>query len=101
MWTLDFEGHKHRENDLTIGQAERIEDLTGESWLRIVPLRSAKHARAILVVMHAATTNEPEDAVSARVKDLKMSEFLKMYGTEDDDVPTMYLDGNPPVADAP
>jgi hypothetical protein len=30
-----------------------------------------------------------------------MSDFLKMYGTEEDDVPSMYTDGNPPAADAP
>lgn len=101
MWTLTFEGRKHRENDLTIGQAERIEDMTGETWLRIVPLRSAKHARSILVVMHADAVGESDDVVAARVKALKMSDFLKMYGTEDDDVPAMYTDGNPPAADAP
>jgi hypothetical protein len=99
MWQITFEGRAHREDDLTIDMAERIEELVGESWLHLVPLRSAKHAGAILTVMHAAATGEPETAVSGRVKALKVNEFLQMVKPADDDLPTMFVDGNPPKAD--
>jgi hypothetical protein len=32
MWQITFEGRAHREDDLTIDMAERIEELVGESW---------------------------------------------------------------------
>lgn len=100
MWQITFEDHVHREDDVTIAMAERIEDLIGESWLHLVPLRSAKHAAAILTVMHAAATGEPEDTVAERVRALKVSDYLAgMVANAADDLPTMYTDGNPPKAD--
>lgn len=94
-WKLTFEDKEHREDDLTIAQAERIETMIGESWLSIVPLRSAKHAKAILTVMHSTVTGEPEAAVSARVGALKLAEFLKCVGSYEDDLPQQYTDGFP------
>ena len=94
-WKLTFEDKEHREDDLTIDQAVRIEKLTGESWLHIVPLRSADHAKAILTVMHSAATGEPEAAVAARVGALKLAEYLKRVGTYEDDLPQQYTDGFP------
>lgn len=95
MWQITFEGRVHREDDLTIDLAERIEELVGETWLHLVPLRSAKHARAILTVMHAAATGEPEAAVSSRVRALKIGEFIRLMEPADDDLPVSYQDGNP------
>lgn len=94
-WKLTYEGAEHREDDLTIAQAERIEALIGESWLGIVPLRSAKHAKAILTVMHAASTGEAEAAVSARVDAMRVSDFLTCVGKYEDDLPSVYEDGFP------
>lgn len=98
MWQITFEGRAHREDDLTIDMAERIEELVGESWLHLVPLRSAKHARAILTVMHASATGEPEAVVAAKVKALKVSEFIELVRPAEDDLPTMFTDGNPQTA---
>lgn len=95
MWQITFEGKTHREDDLTIDMAERIEEAVGETWLHLVPLRSAKHARAILTVMHAAATGEPEAAVASRVKALKVGDFITAMQPIDDDLPTLYQDGNP------
>lgn len=98
MWQISYEGRVHREDDLTIDMAERIEELVGESWLHMVPLRSAKHARAILTVMHAAATGEPETAVASRIKALRIGEFIKLMEPAEDDLPTMFTDGNPQTA---
>lgn len=100
-WKIEFDGHTHRENDITIGQAERIEDMTGESWLRLSPLRSAKHARAILTVFHCDATGESEAQTAAKIRQIKLGEFLEMFGQEDEDIPELFENGNPPVADAP
>ncbi len=98
-WQITWDGHVHRENDLTIGMAERIEELIGESWLNIAPLRSAKHAKAIISVMHAAATGEPERAVLERAGMMSIAEYLGCVSSYEDDLPTMYVDGNPPKAD--
>jgi hypothetical protein len=99
-WRMTFEGRVHREADLTIGMAERIEEITGENWSAIAPLRSAKHAVALLTVMHCTATGEPEQAVAARVKTLTVNSFIENVEPEPDDMPTLYTDGNPPKADA-
>lgn len=99
MWQITFEGRVHREDDLTIDMAERIEELVGESWLRLVPLRSAKHAKAILSVMHSTAVGEPEAAVAKRVGALTVNAFATMIGAASDDLPQVYQDGNPPKAD--
>jgi hypothetical protein len=99
MWQITFEGRVHREDDLTIDMAERIEELVGESWLHLVPLRSAKHAKAILAVMHSAVTGEPEAAVRAKVGALTVNEYARMIDAAPDDLPILYTDGNPQMAD--
>ncbi len=99
-WTITFEDHVYRENDITIGQAERIEDLIGDNWARIAPLRSAKHARSILTVFHTDATGMSEVEVVAKIRQIKINDFLNMCGSEDDNVPDLFEDGNPPVADA-
>jgi len=99
-WKLTYDGHVHRENDLTIGQAERIETLIGETWLGIAPLRSAKHALAILTVVHADATGKPAGQVRAEASAVKVNDFAAMFSNEADDLPETYQDGIPSVADA-
>lgn len=98
-WVIRWDDHVLSENDITIGQAERIELVTGESWLRINPLRSAKHAAGIATVMVADATGEDVDVVAAKVKALRVGDFLtEILDFVEDDTPGMHEDGNPPVA---
>lgn len=94
-WRMTFEGNTYREAELTIGMAERIEEMTGESWAHIAPLRSAKHAAVLLTVMHSTRTGENEDTVMGRVKNLTVDEFITNVEPEKEDLPTLYTDGNP------
>lgn len=104
-WRIEFEGEVYREGDLTLGQCERIEELTGRSWLVIHPLKWAKDARAILSVVVADRTSKSVDVVRGRLAEMKADEFIDLVKVEmlevDDDTPTEYVDGNPPLADAP
>lgn len=100
-WQFTFGDHVLSENDITVGQAERIEALTGESWLRINPLRSAKHARAIVVVMLADASGRDEEDVAAEIRAMKTNDFLNLLEYVDDDKPTGWTDGNPPTAAEP
>lgn len=98
-WKFEFEGATYSERDLTIADAERIEELCATTWMFIAPTRSAKHARTILSVLVAASTGEAEDAVVERIKAMKVRDLLASIGHEEaDDLPTMYVDGNPPPA---
>lgn len=101
-WRVEFEGEVYREGDLTLGQCERIEDITGRSWVTIDPISSAKQARVILEVCASDRTGLPVDEIRKRVEALSVEDFLAGYKRgEDDDRPTGYEDGNPPVADEP
>jgi hypothetical protein len=102
-WRIEFEGEVYREGDLTLGQCERIEDVTGVNWRAIHPLRSAKEARVVLEVCVAERKGESVETVRERVNAMKVDEFLDALkvSEDEDDRPTEYVDGNPPVADEP
>lgn len=101
MWRIEFEGEVYRDGDLTLGQCERIEELTGRSWLMIHPVRWAKDALAVLTVCVADRTGKPVDDVRGRFAAMKaddVMDLMKIATDEEDDRPTEYQDGNPPVA---
>lgn len=99
-WKLTWREDVYREADITLGQAEQIEDLTGSTWQRINPLASARYAVAILSVLAAERTDRPVAEVAAEVKAIKSSDYFEMWAAEDDDTPSTYEDGNPPEAAA-
>jgi hypothetical protein len=104
-WLIEFEGEVYRDADLTLGQCEQVEEMTGRSWLVIHPLRWAKDARAILSVCVADRTKQSVDAVSNRLAAMNADEFIAMVKVdmtpEVDDRPTEYVDGFPQPADEP
>lgn len=99
-WVLTFDGQVYREADLTIGEAEDIEDITSSTWRAINPIRSAKHARAILqTLLVTRGSMSPSDA-QAKVRALKVNDFVDMLSNEEDDadLPTQFDDGFPQPA---
>lgn len=101
-WRIDFEGEVYREGDLTLGQCEQIEDATGQSWLSINPMRSAKQARVILETVVSARTGKSVDEIRQRVSTMSIDSFLDAFHateSDEDDKPTEYVDGNPQPAD--
>jgi hypothetical protein len=99
-WVFKWKTHLLREADITVDQAERIEELTGTSWLFINPLRTAKHARAVVSVMGADAEGRTQIEVAAEVGAMSVESFLDLLDVEDDDTPSVYEDGNPPQAAA-
>lgn len=99
-WVLSFEGKEWHEQSLTIDQCERIETATGESWLTINPLRSAKHCRAILETL-LADDGMSADEATAKIKATRADKLLdgKAIRFVDDDLPETYTDGNPKEGD--
>lgn len=98
-WRIQYDGHTLREGDITLAQAEHVEELTGESWLRINPYRSARHARAIVTVMYAAATGVQVADVAEKIGQIKVSDFLEMVDVVEDDTPQEYTDGFPRPAE--
>jgi hypothetical protein len=100
-WVLTFDGQVYREADLTIDEAERMEDATGTSWRYINPVRTAKHARAILQTLLVTRAGMTAEAAEAKVKALRVNEYLDLLTSEEDeaDLPTEFTDGFPPEVD--
>lgn len=100
-WVLTFDGQVYREADLTIDEAERMEDATSTSWRFLNPLRSARHARVILQTLLVTREGLSVEAAAAKVRAIKVNDYLDLLSEEADDadLPTEYQDGFPPPAD--
>lgn len=101
LFVLTFDGRVYREADLTIDDAERIEEAAGCSWLQINPLRYAKHARAILETFLITREDFTPEEAAKKVRALKVNEYLDLltYEDADADLPSEYSDGFPQPAD--
>jgi hypothetical protein len=97
-WVIRWGDHVLREQDMTLGDLEDIEERTGKNWFTINPMRDAKHAVAIVSTMVARETGRDYDEVRAEVRATGNEVFFDSYGMEDDTLPDVYQDGHPPVA---
>jgi hypothetical protein len=69
------------EDDLTLGEAEMVERVTGQSWAQIDPYTSARECRAILSVCLQSRT-DLDGAEAAKVAaDVTVTEATEMLGT--------------------
>jgi hypothetical protein len=100
-WVLTFDGQVYREADLTIDEAERMENASNTTWRFINPLRSAKHARVILSTFLVTRGGMSAEEATAKVGALKVTDFLDLYSDEEEDadLPTQFEDGFPQSAD--
>ncbi len=100
-WQLVYQGETYHESALTMAEAETIEEFLGLSWLMINPVRSARQARGILAVLHAARTGRSRDEVFAEIGELTTEQFVVgCLSFVDDDIPGSFTDGFPQVATA-
>jgi hypothetical protein len=102
-WVITFDGEVYREVDLTIGEAETIEEGTSTNWNLINPVRSAKHARVILQTFLVSRKGLTIEEATEKVKALKVNDYVEMLSNEDKDasMPTTYENGVPHTADGP
>lgn len=100
-WIYRYKGGVYGEAHITMAQAESIEDRLGISWYQINPTASAKHARVILAVLYAARHDAVFDEVYAELGEIKATKWLAdMLEFVDSDLPELFVDGNPPTAEA-
>lgn len=95
-WKLTYDGEVYREVDLTLAQAEAIEEKTGTTWRVLNPLHSAKHAKVVLAVCLSERKGLDYGVAEKIAAALKIDEFLEMYEVDNvDDLPSEYDDGIP------
>lgn len=97
-WKLVLDGVELVEDDLTVGECERIEQLTEETWHTIHPLRSAKHAAAVIEVV-MSRSGEPVEKCAEKARSLTMRQVLDAFTNVDDDLPDSFADGIPTTGD--
>ncbi len=81
-WIIeDVCGVSIRESTMTVGQAERIEALSGESWAELNPVKSARQFRAIVQAALESDGMKSTDAAE-KVQALAASEAVDHVRTE-------------------
>ena len=82
--------------DLTLDEVVAVERETGDTWVTLNPLRSAVHARAIMVRFLARTVGE--DEARRRLGGLRVADVVSgIERVPDDDRPQEFRDGMPVV----
>jgi hypothetical protein len=95
-WKFTVFDETFREAELTLGQAERVEDLLGKNWSEVHPLRSAKAARRLAAVMYADRTGISVEDSLTKLGEVRQVQFLEEVDLNDsDDLPTVMEEGNP------
>lgn len=98
-WSLTVLGETFREGDLTIEQAEKIEEECDVTWRLIHPLHSAKIARRMSAVLLADRLGCPLADAYGKLNGLRVDEMLEGVTSYADDLPGSYENGNPQLAD--
>lgn len=95
-YQVSVDGKSWVTEDLTLDEAIEVEAETGESWLFLNPIRSAKHAKAILTRFLAR--EHGLDAARDRVGAMSVTDVLDCVDrAESDDRPAEHRDGVPVV----
>lgn len=116
-WKITYEGEVYRDGDLTLDDAERLEELCGTSWQRIDPLYWGAHAKRVTAYLHSKRMDLPYEEVLADVGKLNIDKYITnlMHAptqaeleekearvvADDGDMPSTYDNGIPPVAAEP
>jgi hypothetical protein len=90
---VTIDGKSWLTDDLTLDEAERIEQVTHTSWLHIQPFQSAAQCKAILVEF--LSRDMDRNAALAKVGALTVAETDKIIEVADDDLPATFVDGMP------
>lgn len=93
---IEIGGNVFRTDDLTIVEAERLEEQCGKTWLQLNPLRSAKEFRATAILFLCRTLTPDVAAKEADAITIKMAQDSTRW--VDDNLPTEFVDGLPKAA---
>lgn len=100
-YEIRVDGEKFRTDDLTLADAAWIEGETGQSWLVMEPLLSARTCQAIMVRFLVAYRGRDEQSARELVGDMRLDSLLDLIEAVDEDTPDSYVDGLPKAGDEP
>lgn len=116
-WRITYEGEVYRDGDLTLDDAEKLEELCGTSWQRVDPLYWGVHAKRVTAFLHAQRTGRPYEEVLGEVGKLNIDKYIRGFMhadtqealqakeasvmAEETELPSMYDNGIPPPAAEP
>ena len=96
---VTVDGQEFSTDDLTLDEADTIEQALGITWFEMNPGRSARQCRVITAVFLARTFDETE--ATKRAAAITVGEARKMVRWEKEDLPDTYEDGLPKAEGAP
>lgn len=98
-WKITVGEHSRLLDDLPISKIEALASRHGLSWYELVAASPARRPSAFydLVRLIAEETGEPVPDRPETVRDMKR--MLECITSVPDDLPSEWVDGNPPVGD--
>jgi len=89
-WRIDLDDLHVTEEDLTLEEADLLERLLDCTWGEMDPLRSARHAAALIRILLRTRLDLPDEEAADRVKSLTVKATLAAL--------TRYTEQEPPKA---
>jgi hypothetical protein len=96
---LTIDGKVYRTDDLTIAEAEQLEEECGQTWLALNPMRSAKEFRATAALFLRRSRDPEVAAKEAAAITIKVAQENMRW--VDDNLPTEFADNIPKVGGSP
>lgn len=96
---ITIDGHAYRTDDLTVAEAEELEDECGQTWLQLNPIRSAKEFRATAALFLRRTRTPEVAAKEAAALTVKAAQENVRW--VEDNLPTEFSDGIPKEEGSP
>lgn len=100
-WQITVDGHVLRERDVSMDDIAALEAATGETWKTLHPFNSGTIGMRMAACLLVRLAGWDLDAATKRVGEMKLDEFVDCLSSydPDDDLPSEYTEGLPPVAD--
>lgn len=92
-WQISEFGQTWTTEELTVAEAETLEEEFGCSWLNINPFVSIRHFRAVLVTFLSRTMDRA--AATEKVRALEIRDLAEHIVNVEDNRPVMWEDGSP------
>jgi hypothetical protein len=96
---ITIDGHAYRTDDLSIEEAEQLEEECGRTWLELNPTRSAKEFRATAALFLRRTRTPEVAAKEAGAMSVKYAQDNMRWVS--DNLPTEFVDGIPKEEESP
>ena len=81
-WRIDIDGLAVSEDELTLDEAYRLQNLSGTNWRNVDPMKSAVDCRALLIVLLQTRCGMTEPEAEFRCSELTVNRVLGCISQE-------------------